>query len=783
MDKRLDPEFTHHVDWSVTQLGQVIQSELGKKAFHRIENIRHYVKTPTGGSLRGLIRLKNKLSQLDPQEQFYIAHSFALMLELINACEAAFRIHRLRQKPSFTSGKSKGRSEGRIIHVLTAHPTESRNTATVFYFKKIQNILLKQLENPSLNFTDELFQSIKLAWKTPVSKQRKPSVMDEAQYIYSLALQDEIMKVYVQQRRSRVPFFIRTWVGGDKDGHPGVDEKSMLGSLEQSRTLLLKWVIQQMTMFMEEMRPLSTSSLTDKRKIQEILRKSQSLKNMSAGLKVIRSRDSHRVHAFKNRFEEVQNSFEKNLGGVSENLSSIRDILRIFPGLVVPLELREDAALVHEALKNIKGKYNISRMLRALAKLSPGHDPRFYVRGFVLSQTESSKDILAGIRLSEKFLGRANLPIVPLFESAHSLKNSVAIIDELLQSKDVCSLARTRWSGQIEIMLGYSDSAKENGSFPSRFLIDSAIMGLEKVIKRKKLKPIFFHGSGGSIERGGGSIQEQTAWWPLSALESVKMTIQGEVVYRNYIASELLLRHLELINKAQSERRKSKGATINPLVRKDLTKLSDFIQDSYRSMLENSDFLEVIEHATPYSFLKDVRLGSRPSKRQGAVQIKNLRAIPWVLCWTQTRAFFPSWWGVGSYWNTLNHLEKNDLRKAFQQSSLFSSYIKAVGFTLAKMELDIFSLYLHASKLPKATIENIEGKFRKEFALCKQCVHELTREKSLIWYRPWLETSIALRSPLIHPMNVLQIIALETKDVLLLRETLTGVASGMLTTG
>jgi len=176
-------------------------------------------------------------------------------------------------------------------------------------------------------------------------------------------------------------------------------------------------------------------------------------------------------------------------------------------------------------------------------------------------------------------------------------------------------------------------------------------------------------------------------------------------------------------------------------------------------------------------------MGFRQSKRRGPVNIKNLRAIPWVLCWTQTRTLFPSWWGVGSYWQTLGPEEKKNLKRAFRESALFSTYIKQLGFTLQKIEMNIFQLYLEETHLSELEKKRFAKDFLNELRACKTFFKELTKESNYLWYRRWLKTSIELRSPLIDPLNILQLIALKEKDLFLLRETVTGVASGMLTTG
>ncbi|KHD89015.1 MAG: hypothetical protein OM95_06045 [Bdellovibrio sp. ArHS] len=779
--EKLPKELTSLVDWSVTELGNVIKSELGETGFARIESLRQYVKTEDGGKLTGLLKMKKDLSLLSAEDKYAIAHSFALMLELINACESAYRTHRLRQETQVRV--EDGHAYGRVIHVLTAHPTESRNPDIIYYFKKIQSLLERHLEESQEKHTEELFALLKITWRIPMSKQHKPSVMDEAEYIYSLSLHEDVMRVYVEQLSQKLPFYIRSWVGGDKDGHPGVNEKTMLGSLQMSRHFLLQWMHSKFSIFMKDLEPLAHTFGKHQDQVSRLLGVARNIHKTLKQLKRIQSKDAKTVKTLQESLAVLLTDYQNFLGIKSELLDEMRLLLKVFPGLVVPLELREDSSLVHEALTVSSRKSVIARMLQQLGKITGDGDPRFYVRGFVLSQTESVGDLIAGVQLVEKYLGKARLPVVPLFESAQSLSSSVNIIESFLKSSSRRKWVENFWSKKFEVMLGYSDSAKENGSFPSRFLIYSAVRELEKVIKDHGLEPIFFHGSGGSVERGGGSIQEQTEWWPHSALDTVKMTVQGEMIYRNYSSPEILSSQLDRLQTARDQSQKSEQRFESPRARKDLLTLSQFMQQSYQALLQEPTFLQLVETATPYTFLKDLRLGSRPTKRQGAVDIKHLRAIPWVLCWTQTRILFPSWWGMGSFWKNLNEEGKIHYVRAFVESSLFRSYIKLLGFTLEKVELEIFSMYLHSSELPKEVAEEMVKRFTEEYEQCCLAVREITGEPSLLWYRPWLETSIALRSPLIHPLNILQLIALKDKDVQLLRETVTGIASGMLTTG
>lgn len=778
MEKSLPKELTHLVDWAVTALGDTIRSEVGVHGFRKIEKIRQFVKSKEGQTLQGLRKLKRDLEKSSPAERFAIAHSFSLMLEIINSCESAYRTFRLRQNTKFPI--SQAHRFGRVIHVLTAHPTESRSTDAIYYFKKIQALLEKRLEDPEDKDLAELKGYLTWAWRLPMSKQRKPSVMDEAEYIYSLALQKEVIDLYVEQYRKKQPFYIRTWVGGDKDGHPGVDEKSMLGSLQMSRGLLVRWFEDKWALLLEDLAPLVHTANVDRNQTKALFSEISKGRRGLKSLKRLRAGDGERVQTWTDQVDKIRSLYKVIFPYQCLVLEDIWTCIKIFPRLVVPLELREDSTLVHQALQGGPRAFAISRMLSALNKISPRQDPRFYVRGLILSQAESEEDMRAGVRLVKRFMEEPRLPVVPLFESAHSLENSQRIVKNFLMDPRQRALIKKYWSSKIEIMVGYSDSAKENGSWPSRFLISSAISTLETLISGEGFIPIFFHGSGGSVERGGGSIQEQIAWWPKSALEAVKMTVQGETIYRNYAANEILKKQLDRFTAARDTMKEKK---LTKASKKNLQRMAQAVQTAYREILQDPHFLELIELATPYTFIKDLRLGSRPAKRQGTVDIKSLRAIPWVLCWTQTRSLFPTWWGVGTFWDGLTAAEKSSYRKTFQESSLFGSYIKALGFTLEKIEMDVFGLYLFESKLPENVASSFHERFKKELSLCRKALWEMTGQKSMLWYRPWLETSISLRSPLIHPLNVLQLLALRDHDVPLLRETVTGVASGMLTTG
>ena len=464
----------------------------------------------------------------------------------------------------------------------------------------------------------------------------------------------------------------------------------------------------------------------------------------------------------------------------SPRLEEIKRLLWIFPAMVVPLEVREDSEVVAEALVS-KTPLAIEKMLIMLKDISNGHDAKWYVRGFILSMVESHTDIINGHKLISKVFNSYKIPIVPLFENEKALVNAKSILTELFElKKNIPKQHLQLWGGRYEVMVGYSDSSKENGVFPSRFLISNALKVIEKTLRSYKLTPVFFHGSGGSIERGGGSIKEQTRWWPKSALNIFKATIQGEMVARNFgdekIFSSQITKIAGQLSLAKKEGNKGKPDIL-------LKHFSNLIRENYSKTIADPDFKKVIDSATPYSFLSHLKIGSRPSKRATGGDSLKLRAIPWILCWTQTRVLFPTWWGVGSAWEEFSKDEKNIFKNEYQNNPLVSSFLNALGFTLAKVELGVWKIYLSQSKLSKSKQEEVYKAFESEFNRSVKFFKAVTKKNELLWFRPWLQESINFRSPMIHPLNLIQLEALKRGEINLLSDTVTGISCGMLTTG
>ena len=779
---QLPPELRSLVKESVACLGEVIERELGTKAYDRIEHIRKVMATlrHEGGKEEEKKRAGKALSdtykileKLNAKERLDFATSYTLMLELMNVCENAYRTFRLRREsPSHDVIQFKMEA---ITYVLTAHPTEARATQNIAIFHQIQSFLVSALEQRGRLDRDRLKSLLEIAWRVPIVRSRKPKVEDEALHIYSVALRKENLDALLSTGATTVPVYLRSWVGGDKDGHPGVDEHSLANSLSISRLFLYRYARAQL----EDLGGLL--ELFSEKKWQKSL---LTLKQALSSVREMETGDGGRIRKLRKLVHGFKKQYEKEFGPPPLPLQRMRQLLHVFPGLVIPLELREDSGLLVKNLANTHGKRKktiaIERMLRKVEQLSRGGDPRWYAQGFIVSMTEKLLHLELAAKLVQETFGDLKLPIVPLFEQKGALNGSVEFIEAFVKHPKFKKAIATTWKGRVEVMLGYSDSSKEAGVLPSRLEVSSTMRKLDEVCKRLKVKPIYFHGSGGSVDRGGGPVEDQLSSLSPGALHLYTATIQGEMVERNFASPEIA--QSQLLKIAETSERLLKGKKA-ALPSHELKLFSSYVEERYRATVASPVFLAGVEHATPYPFLSLLKIGSRPTKRAGVLSVSGLRAIPWVLCWTQTRVLFPTWWGVGSAWERLSKKDQKGLTRDYEENSVFRSYLHVLGFTLAKIELPVFQFYIAQSSLsPRAKKEYLES-FETELAKVRRFYQAVTGHRNSLWFRPWLGESIELRSSMIHPLNLLQILAEKSKDQALLRVSVTGIASGMLTTG
>jgi phosphoenolpyruvate carboxylase len=781
----LAPELRNLVKWSVALLGEIIEDELGKKAYQHIEQTRRRMakirKSSNAVVAAELNKTYQELKKLKPEDRLSFARSYTLMLELMNACENAFRTHRLQMRTANTEiqkAVSRPCPEA-ILFVLTAHPTEARSPENISIFHEIQKELANALHSGIPRSQEKMRSLLLLAWHLPIVRHRKPKVQDEAEHIYSILLRDSNLSLLLDLSRSLTPIYIRSWVGGDKDGHTGVNQKTLIDSLQLSRTMLIRYARGQANELKRLVAPLGSKPISAQ--ILVFIKSLPALSRLKAG-------DAKKLKKSQVALETLIKLYAKEFDpALPAELIRLEELLKNFPGMVVPLELREDSGVL---MSDPTGDtLAIGKMLKKIGELSKGHDPCWYARGMIISMCETAEHLRTAKKMIFRQIGNALMPVVPLFEQSKALETSHHVVAEVLKDPTYRKTVQTLWKGVFEVMLGYSDSSKESGVLPSRLAVIDAMLRLDHTCKKYSVRPVFFHGSGGSVDRGGGSVTDQMSGWPRSALNRYKATVQGEMVDRIFSSPEILESQiLKIIESASGSHAQERNISTTSAHHPALVSFTKDVKHHYQAAVQSSNFLKVVEAATPYKYLSALKIGSRPAKRakqaSGSLSVNSLRAIPWVLCWTQTRVLFPTWWGVGSAWTELSNAEKRELKNVMMKDhGAFRSYVHALGFTLAKIELPVFEFYLHTSNLDEAEKDHFTKIFRKELSLAWKFFQEITGQADPLWYRPWLGKSIELRASMIHPLNLLEILAQHDRDLALLRVTVTGISSGMLTTG
>jgi len=419
-------------------------------------------------------------------------------------------------------------------------------------------------------------------------------------------------------------------------------------------------------------------------------------------------------------------------------------------------------------------------------------------RTVILSMATGAEDVRATLRcaraagLWDEARGCARIDIVPLFETLQALDDGPAILRSLLADPDYLRHVRAR--GVQEVMVGYSDSAKEVGYLAAHGALRRAQEELPRVAAEAGLPLRIFHGRGESVARGGGPAQQAIlALPPGSVAGRYKATEQGEALDHKYARPLLAMRTVELI---------VGGALLHTLDAQERppaealegwTRIYDELaatgREAYRALVwEEPRFVEFFTAASPLEEIAELPIGSRPAKRRaGAVEA--LRAIPWVFAWTQNRAILPGWYGVGSA--LARHAESGGgverLAEMYRRWPAFRTLVDNVEMVLAKSDLKIAARY--ARLAPPAACDAVWPRIREEYLRTRRMIRQVTGHARLLAENEPLRRSIALRNPYVDPMSFLQVELLRRKrqgdshcDRPLLL-TVNGIAAGMRNTG
>jgi phosphoenolpyruvate carboxylase len=775
--------------------------------------------------------------------------------------------------------------------VFTAHPTEASRRSILTKLNHVADLLERRLDPRSTEadkrrIDRRIAEVIDLMWQTDEIRKDRPDPIDETTSViyffdelFAGAVPEVLDDYAAQMKRlgidvppDRSPIHFGSWVGGDRDGNPGVTAEVTRAALAAQHEHGLRNIIAAIESLASD---LSTSSritrvndellasiAADKEDLPEVYERFGDLNAEEPyRLKIAyihqRLMNTQRSLAFGNRvgrqdgyesaddvlddLGEIYRSLLDNRGGLVATglVARVMRTIATFGFRLATLDIRQIATRHHEALDELYGRLGIAYvdfdeearteilaeelrsrrpMATSAAQLSDetaetlgvfqtirdaqdryGAD---VIESYVISMTRGADDVLAAAVLARE-AGLIDVPghladlgFVPLLETTGELRKAGRILDELLSIEPYREILALRGDVQ-EVMLGYSDSNKHGGITTSQWEIYKAQQELRDVANAHGVTLRLFHGRGGTIGRGGGPTHEAILAQPFGTVDGpIKITEQGEVISDKYGLEDLAARNLELALSAVIE-----ASLLHRTPRQDPDQLDQWYEAmdvmseaafaAYRELIEDPGLVDYFLSATPVETLGAMNIGSRPSRRQGGGgSLDDLRAIPWVFGWTQSRQIVPGWFGVGSGLVAARQDGYgDDLRHMYEHWSFFSTFISNVEMTLAKTDLGIARRYVSALVPPEH--RHLFDTIEREYKTTVEQVLLITGGRTLLDTHPVLQRTLSVRGTYLEPLHHIQVNLLERSrlvhdDPVLRRAlllTVNGIAAGLRNTG
>jgi phosphoenolpyruvate carboxylase len=420
------------------------------------------------------------------------------------------------------------------------------------------------------------------------------------------------------------------------------------------------------------------------------------------------------------------------------------------------------------------------------------------IESYVISMTTGASDVLGALLMAKDAGVAERLDIVPLFETIADLHAGPAVMEALFANPAYAAHLARRGRSQ-QIMIGYSDSNKDGGYLTANWELHLAQRALPAVCERHGVRLTLFHGRGGSIGRGGGPTNRAIlAQPPESVRGRIKLTEQGESVTNRYTFPDIAHRHLEQIVHAvllTSGQRPSYPEARGGAWQTAMSALSATAERSYRGFIQETPaLLRYFNTATPINDIGRLNIGSRPTRRRASDSIADLRAIPWVFAWAQSRTELPGWYALGAAlttWAGEDAARWGLLQTMYRDWPFFTAMIDNAQVSMRKADMSIAAVYATLSDC--ADCPEIYPALRAEFERTEAAILRLTGQSDLLDFAPWLQRAIRLRNPYIDPMNFIQVALLNRlraatgneaealHDVVLL--SVNGIAAGLRSTG
>jgi phosphoenolpyruvate carboxylase len=730
--------------------------------------------------------------------------------------------------------------------VLTAHPTEAQRQTILTKLLRIAFLLIDRerthLTPPEEEtFKEQVRGEIDALWQTEEIRWKKISPLDEAEnglFYMDQVFFDRVPRTLkklerhlnqVYGRPIRVPESLRigSWMGGDRDANPYVTHEITRQVAEKSKRLALRKYVEAVddligrcslsadlapppatliaSLHSDAKRYPAHARTLEGRFLHEPYRQKLSymkhkLQRMLSGVPGYR-----RAEEFLQDADRVRQALDQAKSAMSDDVEFLCRQIRLFGFHLASLDVRDNAQAIHAAYEAKKSgaqtpaTQEVIKTIRSIRQIQDDVDPKS-ATAYVVSLTHRKEDILELFSLIQKERLAGRVDLVPLFETIEDLRHCDHVMAELY--KDPAYRRHLKKRGSIqEVMVGYSDSNKDGGYFTSGWELYKAQMDLTETAKHFGIKQILFHGRGGAIGRGGGPVNQAILAQPPETVQGrIKITEQGEMIYSKYGNPYLAERNLELILSAMIEGELLRDPLeLDAEWMKSAEALSQVSYKAYRSLVyDDPEFKTFFSQCTPIHEIQELNIGSRPAKRlpsgqaggAGSTRIEDLRAIPWVFSWTQSRYTLPGWYGFGSavrQWRG----DVKILRQMYHEWPFFKAQVDFMEMSAHKADMHIAKRYAELVE-DKAVRERIFSRIEEEYRWLRESILQITSEKETLQTNPALQTSIKLRNPYVDALSYFQISLLkewratgrtreDLKRAVLL--SINGVANGMRNTG
>ncbi len=735
----------------------------------------------------------------------------------------------------------------RVSPVFTAHPTEARRRAVTAAIRRVGE-QLERRSDPRTSDAEQvdarrqLLESVDTLWRTAQLRSQELQPLDEVRAlmgVFDETLFRLVPDVYRELNAglaaadsgavaAPAPPFLRfgSWVGGDRDGNPYITAHVTLETMLIQSEHILRGLEAAATRIGRSLTVDSVTTPADAR----LLHRLRTTRQIAGGraepiearapgepyrqflllvaerIAATRRADLALAYTGPEQLLDDLRCIQESLvvaGAPRQAHGELQDLVwqvQTFGFHLADLEIRQHSSVHTAALAELDagGAHSpetdeVLATLRTIALLQQRFGAAACHR-YVISFTRSAADVAAVYALAERACApnpAPELDVVPLFETILDLRHAREILDAMLELEPVQRrLAASERS--LEVMLGYSDSAKESGPVTANLALYAAQAELAAWAAEHSIRLTLFHGRGGALGRGGGPANRAVmAQAPGSVAGRFKVTEQGEVIFARYGNRTLARRHLEqvtsavLLASAPAARERTERAALRfaGLART----LDTAALAAYTELTRVDGFAAYFAEVTPVRELARLHLGSRPAHRSATPTLESLRAIPWVFAWSQIRLNLPAWYGIGS---ALAAADVDEVRVAYREWPLLRVLIDNAEMSLAKTDRFMAVEYLRLGKQP-ALAERILAEYDQTI----ERMLAVTGQSRLLEHRRVLSWAVELRGPYIDALSHLQLRALralrsgdtveseERRLEQLLLLTVNGIAAGLQNTG